>query len=153
MRCALPHVKEVLPRDHRGGVLVDCKPNLGPVCGVQVIGRPRASHLGRHPAGFQRVGENTRPAGCDGESQQHVVQFGIGISLLSSPRAVFPGQILQAWAHPVVQSELKIDEALRLLDKRRENIGGEGVDREYLRERRLRWQCAAARDSRRRRCE
>jgi hypothetical protein len=45
VRCALPHVKEVLACDRRGGVLADRKPDLGPVSSVQIVGRPPPDFL------------------------------------------------------------------------------------------------------------
>ena len=104
VRWALKLVIKILARDRRGGVLAHRKPYLGAVPSIQIVGRLGAPHLGPYPTGFKRVGENTRPAACDSESQQYIMQFRIGVSLLPSPGAVFPDQILQACITALVES-------------------------------------------------
>jgi hypothetical protein len=94
-----------------GRVIARRQPHLGAVPGVQVIRRLRPSHFGRNPAGLKGVGENIRPAACYGEGQEHVMQFGIGVCLLSLPRAVLPGKILQTCITPLVKAGTQVDEA------------------------------------------
>ena len=125
---------EVLTRDRRGRVIARYEPHLGAVGSIQVIRRSRTSHLRRHPAGLKSIGEDIRPAACDCEGQEHVVQFGIGVCLLSLPWAVLPRKILQSCITAPVKAGTQVDEALGSLDQRGQDVRCERVDGEHMRQ-------------------
>jgi len=127
-------VIKVPSRNRRGRVAADREPRLSAMRGVQVIRRSRTSHLGCHPARLESVGENFRPAACDREGQKHIVQLGIGVSLLSPPWAVLPCEILQACIAALVEAGTQVDKALRLLNQRGQDVRCELIDGKYLRQ-------------------
>ena len=98
------HVVKVLASDLRRGIITDREPHLGATPGVQIVGRSGASHLGCYPAGLQGVGENIGPAARDGECKKYIVQLGIGLGLLPTPWAMFPGEILQTGVAILVET-------------------------------------------------
>lgn len=61
------------------------KPSLGQMGLVEVIGRTRAAHPGRHPSRGERIRQHVRPAPCDAEGEQHVVELGVRIGLAAVP--------------------------------------------------------------------
>jgi len=102
--------------------------------GIEVIGRSRASHLRCDPTRLKSVGENGWPAACHRERQKHIVQLGIRVSLLSAPRPLFPREILQARVPALVQAGTQVDEPLRFMNQRSQNVGGKSVDGKHMRQ-------------------
>src|SRR6266568_924365 len=103
--------------------MADRKPNLCAMTGVQVVGRLRTSHPGGHPTRFKSIRQNVGPAACRRESKQHIVQFGIRVSLLSLPWTLLPRQVVQACVAALVKARAQIYEALRLLDQGSQDVG------------------------------
>ncbi len=123
---------KVLSGDLCGRVIADGEPHLRAMPRIQVIRRSRPSHLGCYPAGLKSIGENVWPAARDGEGQKRIVQLGIGVSLLSLPRAVLLCQILQAGIAALVQAGTQIDQSLWPPNQCGQDIRRERVDGEYL---------------------
>ena len=84
--------------------------------------------------GSTRVRQHARPAARDGEGDQHVAQLAVGIGRGAVPGAPSPGEIVEIGARAAVHAGTQIDEAIRPLDQRRQDIGREDIDGEDLRQ-------------------
>ncbi len=134
VRRAKAHVKEILATYFHSWIVTNRKPNLGAMSGIEIIRRSRSSHFGRHPTGFQRIRENARPAPCDRERQQHIMQLGVGVCLLPLPRTVFPSQVLQACITASVEAGTQVHETLRSVNQRSQDVRSERVHGKDMRQ-------------------
>lgn len=55
------------------------------------------------------------------------MEFGVRVSLLSLPAAMFPSEIVQTWIATLVKSRTQPDEALRLADEGSQDVGSKRV--------------------------
>ena len=79
VRLRTPQMVEILTSDVRLGVISGGEPDLGQVGLTDIVGRARAAHLGRHPAGLQRVREDAAPTPGNGEGEHRIMELTLGI--------------------------------------------------------------------------
>jgi hypothetical protein len=99
---------------------------------IEIVRRAGAAHAGRHPSRLQGVREHVRPTAGDGEGDENVVQLALRVGLGRSPGAFFPQEVVDVRRRAAVHAGTQVDEPLRPLDQRGQDIGRERVDGEDL---------------------
>ena len=125
---------EIAGRRLSVGIVAGRKPCLSEMRLIHIIGRAWAAHLGGYPARLQRIRQHIRPQAGDGEGQHGIMQFALGIGCRSVPAPLSPEDIVQIRVGMVMHARAQIDQSLWPLDQRGEDIGGERVDREDVRQ-------------------
>src|SRR4051794_11574106 len=95
---------EVLARRQRQRVVADGEPSLRHMGLAHVIRRIRASHARWHPAGFQGIGADLRPAPRNREGEKHIVQLALRIGLRPLPGSLTPQNIVEVGLRAVVHA-------------------------------------------------
>jgi hypothetical protein len=101
---------------------------------LQVVRRARAAHPGCHPAWRYGIAQHLRPAARDSEGQHGIVQLALGVRRRSVPPPLAPEDVVEVGIGMLVHAGAQIDQALRPLDQGRQDVGGERVDGEDLRQ-------------------
>ena len=87
-----------------GGVLADGQPGLGAGAFFEAIGSTGAAHFSGYPTGLDRIGQHVFPFPGYGESEDDIMQLGIGIGIETTPGTFFPGEILEAFVTLLVKA-------------------------------------------------
>ena len=134
VRLRTPQMVEILTPDVRLGVISGGGPDLGQVGLIDIVGRARAAHPGRHPAGLQRVREDAGPTPGNGEGERRIMELALGIGRRAVAATLFPEDVVEIGVGVVMHAGTEIDEAFRPLDQRGQNVGRQCVDREDMRQ-------------------
>src|SRR5690348_9317872 len=113
-----------------GWVVADGEPCLREVSLFQVAGCRGAAHLGRHPARVDGVAEYVRPSTGQGERERGCLALTLGGGLSGVPLPISPVDAPRRPATCVLQSAAEVDQPVRAVDQRGQQVGGEGVQRE-----------------------
>jgi hypothetical protein len=107
------------------------QPLLSQVPEPMVVGRIGAAHLRRHPAGVHRVAEHVRPDARDGDGERRDEELAVRIRAGRAVAApVHPGQ---AGSTAAVHAAAEVDQALRAVDERSQQVWGDHVDGQDMR--------------------
>jgi hypothetical protein len=112
-------------------ILAGREPLLGQVAESQVVGRAGAAHPRGHPARVDRVAEHVRPDPGDGSGERRDEELAVRVGPrrpLAAP--VHAGQVRSSAA---VHAAAEVDQALRAIEKRGEQIRRDHVDRQDAR--------------------
>ena len=121
---------EIPTRDVCLGVVAGGEPDLRQVRLIHIVGRAGAAHLGRHPAGLQRVRENAPPTPGNGEGEHRIMELALGVRGRAVPAALLPEDVVEVGIGMVMHAGTEIDEPFRPLDQRGQDVGRQRVDRE-----------------------
>src|SRR4051812_23498251 len=127
VRFELTLVMPVAARDACFVVVARGEPLLGEVSESEVVGRGAAAHSGWHPAGIDGVADDIRPQPRDSyrECRDEELAVGVRAGVLAAPV-----EIAEARAAAVVLATREVDESLRAVDQRCQQIRRDDVDRE-----------------------
>src|SRR5271166_1062297 len=126
---------EVEPRQR---IAADREPDLGQMRLAHIAGRGGSAHLGRDPAGLERIRQDVAPPPRDREGDEHVAKLALGIGRRAVPGALRPKEIVHSRLNAVVHAGAQIDEPVGPFDQGGEDIGRENVDCENAGDARLR---------------
>ena len=116
------------------GILADGEPGLGAGAFFEAIGGAGAAHFSGDPPGLDRIGQYVFPFPGYGESQDDIMQLGIGIGIVPGPGTFFPREIFQAFVALAVEARAEVNQPSWSCDEAGEDIGGQGIDGEYSRQ-------------------
>ena len=119
---------------HKGGrILADGEPGLGAGTFFEAIGGAGAAHFGGDPSGLDGIGQHLLPFPGYGESEDDVMQLGIGIGIVAGPGTFVPREVFQAFVALAVKARAEVNQPAGSGDETGEDIWREGVDGEYSR--------------------
>src|SRR5919202_4057536 len=121
----------VAARGARVGIVAGGKPLLRKVPESQIVGRTWSTHPRRHPARVHGVAEHFRPYPSDGKGERGEEQLAVGVGPVPVPAA--PVDAGQAGPSAAVLTAAEVDQALRAIDERSEEVRSDDVDRQDLR--------------------
>ena len=132
MRLPCSLVVEVTAGDRGGRVGADRQPGLRHRSQGHVVRGAGTAHLGRHPAGLDRIGQHAGPLSRDREGEHQVEQLAVGVGLCAVPASAFPLRIVQAGVPAAVHARAQVHQPVRPFEQGRQQVRGEHVDREDL---------------------
>ena len=97
-------VVEVTAGDGCCGVVAHRQPDLGHRRQGEVVGCAGSTHLGRHPAGLEGVGEHAGPAAGNREGQDDVEELAVCVGLGPVPTASGPLEVVEVGVATFVHS-------------------------------------------------
>jgi hypothetical protein len=112
-------------------IIAGGEPDLGEVPEPQIVGRTGAAHLRGHPAGVHRVAERVRPYPGDGSGERGDEELAVRIGARRTVAA--PVHAGQAGSTTAVHAAAEVDQALRAVDERGEQVRGDHVDGQDVR--------------------
>jgi hypothetical protein len=113
------------------GLIAGGQPHLGEVPEPQIVRRTGAAHLRRHPARVHRVAEHVGADPGDGSGERGDQQLAVRIGARRAVAA--PVHAGQAGSTAAVHAAAEVDQALRAVDERGEQVRGDHIDGQDLR--------------------
>src|SRR5262249_12574416 len=107
-----------------GGVGADGEPGLRAIAHLQIAGCGGAAHLWREPARVGGGGGYFLPAARGGERERGDVELALGVGPRGVPGPPGPVDVPEGSGTGVMQSAAEVDEPIRAVDQRGEQVGG-----------------------------